>query len=645
MAVALLSRVARSLWALPRWAWLAALVTSIGLLAVLLWSPWRRPTAPSDDPRLTFPTPFLNVRPEVRYVGDERCGDCHVEGTTYPRHPMGRSLAPTADVAGAERYDEASHDPFEKSGFLFRVERRGGRIVHSATRRLADGRDLYALAREPAFAVGSGTRGRSYLVNQDGYLYESPITWFPQVGHWDISPGYATRTLFDRPIKPACLFCHSNPVQPVADTINRYHTPVTAAAIGCERCHGPAELHLRDRDAGAPLTSPDRTIVNPARLAPALRDAVCEQCHLQGEARVLRRGRAPFDYRPGLPLHLFWSVFVRPPEWTEGLKFVGHVEQMRASACARGSGGKFGCISCHDPHRLPDAGERVAYYRDRCQRCHEDKPCVRSSPARDDPHHLDDRENNCVGCHMPRRPNTDILHTSVVDHRILRRPDRADRPSSKPPPGEMPLVHFHKDLEGAGGPEAERDLGLAIIDTAQQQSLPAWARIEVGRLAQPLLDEAVRRAPDDVVALEGRGLALALQGNGQRALSDFQTVLASAPQREVSLLAAADMATALRQYELADGYWARVLAVNPWTARSHARRAEVLGQLGRWPAALEECRAALELNPARDVRRLLVTCLIHCGERRQAEAEFQTLLADHPEEAGRLREWWAKQVR
>ena len=75
----------------------------------------------------------------------------------------------------------------------------------------------------------------------------------------------------------------------------------------------------------------DDTIVNPRRLEPALREAVCQQCHLQGRLRIQRRGREPFDFRPGLPLHLFWSVFVQPPEATRDRKAVTHVEQMMAS--------------------------------------------------------------------------------------------------------------------------------------------------------------------------------------------------------------------------------------------------------------------------------------------------------------------------
>ena len=71
-------------------------------------------------------------------------------------------------------------------------------------------------------------------------------------------------------------------------TLNRYRPPVFQGhEIGCERCHGPGELHVAHPEI---IGGRDMTIVNPASLAPSLRDAVCEQCHLQGEKRVLRRG-------------------------------------------------------------------------------------------------------------------------------------------------------------------------------------------------------------------------------------------------------------------------------------------------------------------------------------------------------------------
>ena len=95
----------------------------------------------------------------------------------------------------------------------------------------------------------------------------------------------------------------------MAGTLNRYEPPIFQGhAIGCERCHGPGELHV---ERGGVSAGPDLTIVNPGRLAPALRESVCQQCHLQGWFRFPRAGRDSFDFRPGLPLHRFLAVFVR----------------------------------------------------------------------------------------------------------------------------------------------------------------------------------------------------------------------------------------------------------------------------------------------------------------------------------------------
>jgi len=40
-------------------------------------------------------------------------------------------------------------------------------------------------------------------------------------------------------------------------------------------------------------------MIDPPRLDPARRDAVCAQCHMSGEARVDRAGMRFKDYRPG----------------------------------------------------------------------------------------------------------------------------------------------------------------------------------------------------------------------------------------------------------------------------------------------------------------------------------------------------------
>src|SRR5262249_5021826 len=81
---------------------LAALIClSIGV-ARKWWGAPRAATA-DNDPRRTYDTPFRNVRPEVNYVGDDACAECHKDlAAKYHEHPMGRSLAPVADAVPKE---------------------------------------------------------------------------------------------------------------------------------------------------------------------------------------------------------------------------------------------------------------------------------------------------------------------------------------------------------------------------------------------------------------------------------------------------------------------------------------------------------------------------------------------------------------
>jgi hypothetical protein len=275
--------------------WLASGVLAGALVCVtlvLFWTAGKKgEPAPlprsADDPRLSFATPYKNVRPEVQYVDDDLCAGCHVtQAESYRKHPMGRSLAPVATVAAGQRYDKASQNPFTFLGAEFLVDRQGERLFHKETRRNAQGEPFAATAEEVHYVIGSGVHNFSYLIDHDGCLTESPITWFTQKQRWDLSPGFGDRRdFFERPIPPECLFCHSNRVEPVPDTVNLYRRPIFHGyAIGCQRCHGPGELHIRLREQGGDVHGPDDTIVNPARLPPELREAVCQQCHLEGGA-------------------------------------------------------------------------------------------------------------------------------------------------------------------------------------------------------------------------------------------------------------------------------------------------------------------------------------------------------------------------
>ncbi len=629
----------------------AALPLAAGLLvaAAAVWA-WTRPgrdravpveapqPAEVPDPRLTIATPYRNVRPEVQYVGDDACARCHADiAAHYRGHSMGQSLAPVAAAKPVERFDAAGHNPFQFGGLTYQVEQQDGRTLHRESAHDEAGRLVAAVEAEAAYAIGSGRRGRSYLIERDGFLFQSPITWYPQEQRWDLSPVYKTvHQHFGRPVTAECLYCHCNQVEPVAGTLNAYRPPVfRGTAIGCERCHGPGELHVARYEHGDGAAGADRTIVNPRDLEPALREAVCQQCHLQGEKRVVHRGRQVFDYRPGLPLESFWSVFLARTGGGEALELVGHTEQMQASRCYQASAGRLGCTSCHDPHRLPAPEQKAAYFRGKCLSCHEQQGC-RLPPA---DRLARDAADDCAACHMPRRPSH-VQHVAVSDHRVVRRADASPpAPKGRLRWGEMPIAHFSGSRGGADETELARDRGIALVGMADRQP-PALQRV-LGELALPALQNAAARDAGDLPAQEALGRALQAVGRLDEARTAFDAILARAPRHEMALDDAANLAMLTDRPAEAAECWRRALAVDPWRWQHHYGLAAAQARLGRWSDAAGQCREALRLNPAsREARQLLVRGLLEARETGPAWDEFERLLALFPGERAALQRWF-----
>lgn len=376
--------------------------------------------------------------PELHEVGNDACASCHKAiYDSYSSVAMARTSGPALPNLIEGSFTHAA------SGVSYRIYRDGPAAFLSYARR---GRPALHGTQQLKYSVGSNTRGRTFLFDLDGFLYQSPINYYAASHVWDMSPGYAglRRMELNHPVDRTCLFCHASQVQPtVAGTVNRYAgAPFLQPGVGCERCHGPGSGHVKGRGP----------IVNPAKLAPERRDSICMQCHLEGEARITRAGRSLYEYRPGERLADYLAVFVRDDAATEGLGAVSHVEGLALSACKRGSGDAMNCITCHDPHVQPSGPEMAAHYRRKCLGCH--APMAAG-------HHP--RQQDCTACHMPRLASGDITHTMVTDHRIVRFP----RANELRPAETRALAQF-------GNPRPDpRDLGLAYGEVAARGNEPA----------------------------------------------------------------------------------------------------------------------------------------------------------------------------
>ena len=499
----------------------------------------------------------------------EVCADCHADiVTSYVKTAMAHASGP------------ASQDPITgsfvhvMSGVSYRIYIESGKLWLSINR--TSGAKLEE-KRELQYYIGSGRlKGRTYLFNVDGYLFESPVNWYAQQHLWDMTPNYhsAREAPLNLPAFPECLNCHSSGIQPPeAGTANRYPTPPFAhGGITCERCHGPASTH-------ATTTEP---MLQLGQLPPARRDAICMQCHLEGDVAIERPHKHAYEFKPGDDLSDYVRYFVLAGK--QGTRAVSQFEALAQSACKRASGDKMTCTSCHDPHESPAAQDRANYFRAKCLRCHGTAFAASHHPENPD----------CVGCHMPALSAKDISHTQSVDHRILRRPEspapNANSNTSKlePFPATKQTENDVRDLalayetlvergEASAAPDAARLLELAnkqdATDAPVLSALGYIAQQQGDKQkAQEYYEHALQADPDTEEAATNLGVAEAAQGHLRRAVSLWQNVFQRAPWRSSVGIDIALGYCAAERFDHAKEYVERVLQFNPDFAAARSLR-------------------------------------------------------------------------
>ena len=357
-----------------------------------------------------LPSNFRNTSPEIGFVGNDACIECHRdEFATYLDTNHSRSFS-EVNVATEPPDGEFHH---ELSGRSYRVYRDGGSIRLREFVLDDDGQEVVLFDEAATHGFGSGNYSRMYLIEDDGFLIESPVTWYPRLNKWGMSAGFEKDPLqhgFTREVSWGCTNCHAGRVQMVDGAANRLH--VEQKSISCERCHGPGELHVREREAKLPISGHiDDSIVNVRHLSRERQEDVCSQCHLSGAADIEVRGRSMADFRPGLRISDF-RVSYRVDREATRMTVSGQIEQMRLSRCYVESE-TMTCATCHNPHSRPEASNKVAHFRNKCLDCHSTETCGVQADARI----AQQPDDNCVTCHMPRGP-TDIPHLSFTHHRI-----------------------------------------------------------------------------------------------------------------------------------------------------------------------------------------------------------------------------------
>jgi predicted CXXCH cytochrome family protein len=553
----------------------------------------KSPTSPSAN--APTPAPATAAIPP----GNESCQKCHADiAASYSQTAMARASGPAIDQLMPADFTHAA------SGVHYRVYDENNAAMLAFDR--PDDPTMRGTRRLQYF-IGSGHRGRTYLFSLDGFFFESPINWYAQKKVWDTAPAFQEARVMPMNLAafPGCLNCHTSASRaPIAGTENKYDMPVFAHdGITCERCHG---------DNAAHIATGKGEIVNPSKLAPARRDDVCMQCHLEGNVAIEQPHRKLAQYHPGENLGDDVHYFIYLDQESQQIRALGQSEALWQSVCKLRSGDKLTCTTCHDPHSTPAPEKRVAFYRQKCLTCHGDAFATT--------HHAD--QPDCTSCHMPRTATSNIAHTQATDHRILKLPmmplqslqtGAAAQLVRFPPLPQMqqPPVQTPPSTSSSTSPG---DAAIAAISPAPVTTTPApagdardlalaWESIaEEGHSAAAIeaeryLNQAIAEHPDDPVLLDSLafiaqrrndtakarqlyehalqidpslidaaanlGVIEARTGNYGRAAALWAPAFARAPGRSAIGMNLAHIACDTGQFDKARAYVARVLQFNP----------------------------------------------------------------------------------
>jgi hypothetical protein len=256
-----------------------------------------------------------------------------------------------------------------------------------------------------AWTMGAGVHGQTYVLDENGGLYESQASSFSFIHRVGLTPGHkpvedgSLENAMGIPLKASealrCFACHTT-----ASSANSTLTTADAVpGVRCEACHGPGLDHVKAAMAGQKVQA-RQAIFSPASLTPTSSIDFCGACHRTTMDVILN------EPEPGA-----YTIRFQPYR----------LEESRCWQTTKDA--RLTCTQCHDPHApmVRDAH----FYDQKCLSCHSSRKDARHDVSRSTwtatPKICPKATANCTSCHMPKS-NVSEMNSPFVDHfiRIVR---------------------------------------------------------------------------------------------------------------------------------------------------------------------------------------------------------------------------------
>ncbi|WP_299530141.1 multiheme c-type cytochrome [Ulvibacterium sp.] len=374
--------------------WIAAGILLTLLLVMYLYV---KKTSPVQSDYQTI-FPIATHSNGDNYVGSEACRACHADiykTHLETAHYHSSSLADSGSVKGSFKKDKNLYQLNDSIRFKMLLE---DSEMYQQAWNIISGEKISKSKID--VVIGSGTKGQSYLSWENDKLYQLQVSYFTPTDSWTNSPGIPMQLMEQRrPANAKCLECHTTFAKNTAlyGMGNSYDKSQIMYGIDCERCHGPLQKHVTFHKNN-PELSEARYVINHDTLSRQQRLDACALCH----SGVRMDIQPAFLFLTGDKLTEY-SLPDSNAKDLEGIDVHGNqYDLLRASTCFKQTE-SMDCTSCHNPHKN-ERGDSASF-NTKCMKCHSKNSIL----CKVDPLLSNQKNTNCVACHMPLIPSKSMF--------------------------------------------------------------------------------------------------------------------------------------------------------------------------------------------------------------------------------------------